>query len=123
MAFPRPDAASKAFFDSVVPDDPRVQVRPMFGNFAGFVNGNMFLGVFGEAVFVRLDESDRAALLDEPGTAVFEPMSGRPMKEYVSFPEAWRDEPDKGAVWVARSLDWVGAMPAKAKKQAKKKRG
>ena len=67
----------------------------MFGNFAGFVNGNMFLRVFGEAVFVRLDERHRAALLDEPGTAVFEPMSGRPMKEYVSFPEAWRDEPDK----------------------------
>lgn len=113
MAFPRPDAASKAFFDSVVPDDPRVEVWPMFGNFAGFVNGNMFLRVFGEAVFVRLDERHRAALLDEPGTAVFEPMSGRPMKEYVSFPEAWRDQPDKVLVWVAHSLDWVGAMPAK----------
>ena len=123
MAFPRPDAASKAFFDSLVPDDSRVQVRPMFGNVAGFVNGNMFIGVFGEAVFVRLAEADRAALLKTPGTAVFEPMSGRPMKEYVAFPEAWRDEPDKVMVWIARSLDWVGAMPAKAKKKAKKKAG
>ncbi len=122
MAFPRPDAALKAFFDSLVPDDPRVQVRPMFGNFAGFVNGNMFIGVFGEAVFVRLDEGDRAALLKEPGTAVFEPMSGRPMKEYVAFPEAWRDEPDKVMVWLTRALDWVGAMPAKAKKARKAKR-
>ena len=123
MAFPRPDAASKAFFDSLVPDDPRVQVRPMFGNFAGFVNGNMFIGVFGEAVFVRLDEDDRGALLREAGTAIFEPMSGRPMKEYVSFPEAWRDEPDEVLVWVARSLDWVGAMPKKTKKKPKKKGG
>ena len=120
MAFPRPDAASKQFFDSLVPDDPRVQVRPMFGNFAAFVNGNMFIGVFGEAVFVRLNEADRAALVSEPGAEIFEPMKGRPMKEYVSFPEAWRDEPDKVPVWVARSLDYVGAMPVKAKKKGKK---
>ena len=119
MAFPRPDAASKHFFDSLIPDDPRVQVRPMFGNFAAFVNGNMFIGVFGEAVFVRLNEADRAALVNEPGAEIFEPMKGRPMKEYVSFPEAWRDEPDKVLVWVARSFDYVGAMPVKAKKKGK----
>ncbi len=44
------------------------------------------------------------------------------MKEYVSFPEAWRDEPDKVVVWVSRALDWVGAMPAKAKKAKKAKK-
>jgi len=86
MAFPRPAPASKDFFDAVVPDDPRVQVWPMFGNFVAFVNGNMFLGLFGEAVFARLNEADHAALLKAPETAVFEPMPGRPMKEYVSFP-------------------------------------
>lgn len=73
MAFPRPDAASKQFFDSLLPDDARVQVRPMFGNFAAFVNGNMFIGVFGEAVFARLNEADRARLANEPGTGIFEP--------------------------------------------------
>ncbi len=123
MAFPRPDAASKQFFESLVPDDPRVQVRPMFGNFAAFVNGNMFIGVFGEAVFVRLNEADRAALVNEPGTGIFEPMKGRPMKEYVSFAEPWRAEPGKVLVWVARSLEYVGAMPVKAKRKGKKKDG
>ena len=42
MPFPRPDEETKAYFESVLPDDPRVQVKPMFGNVAGFLNGNMF---------------------------------------------------------------------------------
>src|SRR4051812_39755328 len=54
MSMPRPDAESREFFHLVVPDDPRVQTRPMFGNLAAFVNGNMFTGLFGDRVFVRL---------------------------------------------------------------------
>ena len=49
--------------DEGVPEDPRVQVRPMFGNLAGFANGNMFIWLFGSAVFVRLGEDDRTELL------------------------------------------------------------
>ncbi len=56
---PRPDEASKAFFHSVVPEGPDVRVRPMFGNLAAFVNGNMFMGLFGSDLFVRLEDADR----------------------------------------------------------------
>ena len=73
MSFPKPDAPSRAYFESVLPEDPRVQARPMFSNLAGFVNGNMFIGLFGSAVFVRLSEEDRAELLKEDGAAIFEP--------------------------------------------------
>jgi hypothetical protein len=45
--------------DEGIPEDPWVQVRPMFGNLAGLSNGNMFIGLFGSAVFVRLGEDDR----------------------------------------------------------------
>ncbi len=41
MPFPRPDEDTKAFFESIVPNDPRVTARPMFGNVAAFVNGNI----------------------------------------------------------------------------------
>ena len=120
MPFPRPDDTSKAFFEAVLPNDPRVQVRPMFGNLAGFVNGNMFAGVFGREVFVRLPEVDRGQLVEE-GATVFQPMEGRAMKEYVSFPSAWTEDPDRARGWVLRSLEWAAAMPPKKKAKTKKR--
>ena len=116
MPFPRPDETSKAFFQSLLPDDPRILVRPMFGNFAAFVNGNMFLGLFGSDIFVRLSQADRAQLLEEEGTSIPEPMQGRRMKEYVTIPKAWRQEPDRASSWAIRSLQWVSEMPEKRKK-------
>jgi TfoX/Sxy family transcriptional regulator of competence genes len=110
---PRADAESRLFFESMLPDDPRVQSRQMFGNVGGFVNGNMFMGLHGADLFVRLSEADRAELLLEEGAALFEPRSGRPMREYVLVPPEWRLEPDRVGGWVSRSLEWVGQMPPK----------
>ena len=59
MKIPKPTHADKEYFRSIVPDDPRVEVKPMFGNVAAFVNGNMFMGLFGPDVGVRLGEDER----------------------------------------------------------------
>jgi TfoX/Sxy family transcriptional regulator of competence genes len=112
---PKPDEASKAWFQSLVPDDPRVNVRPMFGNKAAFVNRNMFLALFGSLVAVRLSDHDRETLLREKGASMFEPMPGRAMKEYVTLPEAWRKQRKRAEEWVARSFDHVSSMPPKKK--------
>jgi len=115
MSFPKPDPASRAFFDSLVPDAPGVQSRPMFGNRAAFVNGNMFLAPFGPDVAVRLSGEDRAELLRQKGASGFEPMPGRPMKEYVVLPAAWRTSPKKAKDWVERSFAWARELPPKKK--------
>ena len=120
MGIPRAEEGAKAFFASILPDDPRVQVRPMFGNVAGFVNGNMFAGVHGGEVFVRLPDADRAELLQQDGSSLLEPMKGRPMKEYAIIPRAWRSEPDRARSWVVRSLSWAGELPEKKPKKRKK---
>ena len=113
MAFPRPTKGSRALFEALIPADPEVAVRPMFGNLAAFHRGNMFAGVFGAEVMLRLGDTDRAALLQVPGTSVFEPMQGRPMKEYVQLPTDWQDAPAAARPWVARSLRFVGTLPPK----------
>jgi TfoX/Sxy family transcriptional regulator of competence genes len=115
MKIPKPDEDSKAYFRSLVPDDTRVEVRPMFGNLAAFVNKNMFLALFGESVAVRLSEADRSELLKQKGAGPFEPMPGRAMREYVTLPEAWRNQRAKAEPWVQRSLGYVGALPPKKK--------
>jgi TfoX/Sxy family transcriptional regulator of competence genes len=117
MSIPKPDAGSRAWFQSLVPADPRVQIRPMFGNEAAFVNGNMFLALFGDQVAVRLSDQDRPELLAERGTSPFEPMPGRPMKEYVALPQGWRTRRVKAERWVERSFDWAAGLPPKPKKK------
>jgi TfoX/Sxy family transcriptional regulator of competence genes len=111
---PKPDDQTKAFFESVVPNHPGVQIRPMFGNVSAFVNGNMFMGVFGPDVFVRLPDDERDLV---PGGRPFEPMPGRPMREYVVLPSEWRNKPERVREWAARSLDWAEELPPKQKKR------
>jgi TfoX/Sxy family transcriptional regulator of competence genes len=120
---PKPDDASKAFFEAAVPDHPAVKVRPMFGNLAAFVNGNMFMGMFGPELFLRLPEGDREAVAKEGG-GPFEPMPGRPMREYAVLPSAWRDDLGTVREWVSRSLEHAQELPPKEpKSRAVKKRG
>jgi hypothetical protein len=84
----------------------------------------MFMGIFGQDLLPRLPEQDREAVI-AAGGAVFEPMAGRPMREYVVLPSAWRSKRATLRKWVGRSLDHVEQMPPKAQqpkvKQPKKK--
>jgi TfoX/Sxy family transcriptional regulator of competence genes len=119
MKVPRPGAEDRAFLLSVLPKDPRVSVRPMFGNDAAFVNGNLFAGLFGSELFVRLSGEDQETLLREEGASRFAPMKGRPMTGYVVLPDRWRAEPQRVRAWVARSLSWASGLPAKAPKKGR----
>ena len=94
LKIPRPDKESMDLFQSLIPKDDRVTVRPMFGNISAFVNGNMFFGIFGNDLFVRLSIEDREELLKNKGASVLEPMKGKPMKDYVVVPMTWRNRPE-----------------------------
>ena len=111
MQIPKPSEADKALFRSIVPADPRVEVKPMFGNLGAFVNGNMFMGLFGSEIGVKLSPADGATLMALDGAGPFGPAE-RPMGGYVSLPASFRDTPE-AAGWVARALEHVGALPAK----------
>jgi TfoX/Sxy family transcriptional regulator of competence genes len=117
---PRPTQETKDYFVSIVPDHPAVSIRPMFGQLSAFVNGNMFMGIFGEDVLVRLPEEDREKVLGAGGR-VFEPMPGRPMREYVVLPDDWRDDSKRVREWAARSLDHADELPPKQPKKKQKK--
>jgi len=115
VQIPKPSAEDKEYFRSIVPDDPRVEVKPMFGNVAAFVNGNMFMGLFGPDIGLRLGDAEREELLAEPGAGPFGP-EDRPMGQYVALPGSWRDDETSTVAWVGRALDHTAAMPPKRKK-------
>jgi TfoX/Sxy family transcriptional regulator of competence genes len=113
MSMPKAGAAAIATFEEYLPVRPDVQRRPVFGQPAAFVGGNMFLGVFGDKVFVRLSETDRALAEKAVGATTFEPMPGRPMREYMVLPSTvWKDR-KRATEWVDRSLRYALEMPAK----------
>jgi TfoX/Sxy family transcriptional regulator of competence genes len=121
VPMPKPDPKAIKTFEALVAHAPGATVKPMFGNFGAFANGQMFAGVFGTAVFVRLNEQDRAAALKLEGADLFAPMKGRPMREYVVLPPPELADKKKSKAWVSRSLEYVAAMPAKKAGKAKRK--
>jgi TfoX/Sxy family transcriptional regulator of competence genes len=123
-SMPKPSEQAKAAFSKLVPGEPAVTLKPMFGNLSAFVNGNMFAGLFGEDLFVRLPDED-SAQVRKLGGRDFEPMPGHAMKGYVTVPNTWRAKPDAAVVWIKRALELTRTMPPKvpgAKKIAAKKR-
>lgn len=113
---PKPSEPAKELFRSLLPEAPGVTERPMFGQLAGFVNGNMFLSLFGERIAIKLPDEDLAELLQVEGAELFAPMAERPMTGYGLIPEAWHDTPELAEPWVERSLAYVSSLPPKAKK-------
>ena len=89
----------------------------MFGYPAAFVGGNMFTGVHEDRMILRLGEEDRTLLLREKGAQIFEPMPGRPMREYVVVPEAVLGSPPKLREWLRRAEAYARTLPAKSSKQ------
>ena len=102
-----------AAFDAAFPSAP-AERRQMFGYPAGFVNGNMFTALHQEDWMVRLSEPDRSALLAFPGARLFEPMPGRPMKDYVLLPPPVIADRRALGEWLAKALAYAGRLPPKA---------
>ena len=102
-------------FTYTVTGMPGAQVRKMFGYPAGFANGHMFTGLFASSWFVRLPDDARTELAAAGGMP-FEPMPGRPMREYIVLPPHVAEHARSAEPWVSRALDHVLAMPPKAKR-------
>ena len=114
MQVPKPTDTDRARFVSLVPDDSRVVVKPMFGNLGAFVNGNMFMGLFGPHIGVKLDPRQLAELLAVAGGGPFGPTE-RPMGGYATLPALLSDETARQ--WTASALDYVAGLPAKIAKK------
>ncbi len=107
-------------FEEVIATVPGGEPRKMFGYPAAFVNGQMFTGVFQDRLFVRLPESGRTELAKQGGKA-FEPMPGRPMREYAEVPPSVLRSKAALAGWVRRAFDYAAALPPKGPARGAKK--
>jgi TfoX/Sxy family transcriptional regulator of competence genes len=106
-------------FDELAELVPEANQRLMFGYPSCVLRGNMFMSLYEDSLVLRLAEADRTRLLAEPDASPFEPMPGRPMREYVVVPPALVSDPAIDD-WVALSYAYAQQLPVKKPKAAKK---
>lgn len=95
----------------------------MFGYPAAFLNGNLFAGLHQESFLLRLSERDREIACTKHGGAIFEPMPGRKMREYVALPSAILNRRRALAAWLKKAISYARGLPPKLKRsKAKTKR-
>lgn len=104
-----------ATFDEVMPGPPAVK-RKMFGFPAGFINGNMFMGLFQDSMILRLPAGLREEMIRAHGAKPFAPMAGRVMKEYVELPETLIGNGEQLSSWVAKALVYGESLAPKTAK-------
>jgi TfoX/Sxy family transcriptional regulator of competence genes len=123
MAWVKIPAANHPVFLAAVPKDPRVKTLKMFGGLAGMVNGNMFGGLFGKSIVVKLSAEDQREAMQLDGAEPFDPMgNGRLMKDMIFMPESVLDDDRELRSWLRRSLEYTATLPPKAKKPPKRAR-
>jgi TfoX/Sxy family transcriptional regulator of competence genes len=95
--------------------------KKMFGSTCYFAGGNMFTGVHEDHIFLRLAEKERLEVTSSfKGAAPFEPIKGRPMKEYIIIPPLLYEDTKTFEEWIGRSMEFARSIPPKASKVKKK---
>lgn len=118
--FSKPSPATLDAFERAVSGRADVERRTMFGYPSVFLKGNMLACVFQDRIMVRLSPADRAAALAVDGARPFEPSPGRAMKEYIDFPRSVIDDSAALRGWIDRGTKYVGSLPAKKVKRARR---
>lgn len=102
-------------FLELLPDDPRIETKAMFGGLASMVNGHMMGGLFAHSMIVRVGEADYAAAV-ALGAEPFDPMGkGAVMSQTLLLPEPEFRDRKKARAWLAKALAHALTLPPKAK--------
>jgi TfoX/Sxy family transcriptional regulator of competence genes len=102
-------------FEKTMSEVPGTSLRKMFGYPAAFAaNGHMFTGLHQDRWVIRLPDEGREELTAAGGTP-FEPMPGRPMREYLVLPGAVLADPGALESWLERARAYTEGLPATTK--------
>lgn len=115
----KPEAAMVDRFHEAAAGIEGLDIRKMFGFPAGFIGGNMAVGLHQDTLIVRLPEDERRDRLEQ-GWHQFEPMPGRPMLEYLALPDAVAADATEARRWMERAAAYVRTLPPKAPKKPKR---
>ena len=100
-------------------DEPLHELK-MFGGWGLMIQGNMSVGVIGDALMVRVGPDAYEHALAQAGAREFD-FTGRPMRGWVSVDQSALGTKAKLGTWVDRGIAYAVSLPpgGKSKKPAK----
>ena len=93
-------------------NDERVTQRKMFGGLALMFQGNMFVGINGDELMVRVGKAKHAEALARPHAREMD-FTGKSLSGYVYVAAAGIAEDEDLQQWCDRALAFVKTLPAK----------
>lgn len=93
-------------------DRPRVDEREMFGGIAFMINGNMAVGVSGDALMVRVGKDAHENALSRVGARTFD-MGARPMMGWINVSPDGLTTEEELASWVDQGVGFAEGLPPK----------
>lgn len=112
--------ALKSRFQSLVARIRGAVPMAMFGQVGATIADHMFAGTFEDQIVVRLPEAERAMFARMFGGGAFEPMPGRPMREYVAASADVLHDDATLLAWMKRAAAYARTLPPKEKKGGKR---
>jgi TfoX/Sxy family transcriptional regulator of competence genes len=106
------DEAVAARVREAVAGHANLSERKMFGGLCLMVNGNMFAGVMGEELMLRVGPKRFEELLARPAARPMD-FTGRPMNGYVYVAPEGFATPKALSAWLEAALEFVEALPPK----------
>ncbi|SRR6266851_158778 len=89
-----------------------VEEKMMFGGVGFLLNGNMLVGVWKDALIVRLGPDGYEDALLEPHVKEFD-ITGKPMKNWILVEPKGVVEDERLKDWIQRAVKFVGKLPPK----------
>jgi TfoX/Sxy family transcriptional regulator of competence genes len=108
------DESLAARIRDVLARTKNVEERTLFGCACFFLNGNVLVGVWNDALIARVGRDEGEAALREPHVRAFD-ITGKPMRNWVVVEPEGVEDDDQLRDWVRRAEEFVGALPAKRK--------
>ena len=91
-----------------------IEEKTLFGCIAFLLHGNVVVGVWKNALIVRLGPEQGDEALLEPHVKEFD-ITGRPMRNWVLVEPEGIQNDEQLSAWIRRAVKFVGALPAKEK--------
>ena len=110
---PKSPAGLVEHFATLVPEAPGVQRKKMFGYPCAVLGGYMFMSLHGDKLVLKLPDAEREQLLAHEGVEPFEPMPGRPMREFVAVSGELAGDHAAIEPWIEAALQYAASQPPK----------